>query len=263
MSGADKELRAEYCAAVLIQIASENKESAALQHPLDELGEKLRLRYRIAPTKKEVERAVEILENLEFAEVIDVGHARPHIFLPSGNFHGKGKNVFRDASLSLKLEDDYPILVAYKKLGETWLSEAVTEAFKEDYREEERLRSEEQLRFLKAMTTGYPDKAPAADRTVTVDHNSKQIQEIDEKLLELENVLEQSNEAGSIFGDHREVAKDEVGTLRRLMESARLRVSFFLDLSKRTLGWIAEKAGAAVVGDLAKSALKLIMNWLS
>lgn len=105
-------------------------------------------------------------------------------------------------------------------------------------------------------------KLPASDRTVSPSDNQEAYDQSISSLTEIELELKTSNEAGDIFGDDREVAVQEISTLRNIMASARVRAEPTLALARKCLGWIAEKAGTASVGELAKRALSSIIAWL-
>lgn len=260
MSEPSKRQKAEYCAAVLIQLATDHEKSNGLQYPIDELNDMLQHRYNMVPSEEDIQVAMEILEGLELGEKVEAGHARPYFFVPRGNFHRNSKDGMVAATLSFRLDGNFPILTAYRKLGETWLSEAVSKAYQSQYTEKLKHHDLQMKEIMEAMRS---TDVPAADRVVTIDHNSDEVIGIDEKLSELEQSLEKSNEVGAVLGDNRVAAITEVGILRKFLKSTELRVSIFLEVSKKSLSWITEKAGSAVVGDLAKSALKQIMNWLS
>jgi hypothetical protein len=107
------------------------------------------------------------------------------------------------------------------------------------------------------------DGAPASDRIVFPSDNQDAYDQSIASLENLENELKTSNEAGDIFGDDRELATQELSLLRNLISGARVRAEPAITLAKKSLGWIAEKAGAAAIGDMAKRALGFLIEWLS
>ncbi|WP_447724510.1 hypothetical protein [Sphingomonas koreensis] len=103
---------------------------------------------------------------------------------------------------------------------------------------------------------------PASDRIVSKSDNQEAYEHSVEALDNLQSALATGNEAGDIFGDDRDVVAQEVSTLASLVKQARVRAEPVIALARKCLGWIAEKAGSAAIGDLAKRALSSLMDWL-
>ncbi|WNO55035.1 hypothetical protein [Stakelama saccharophila] len=114
-----------------------------------------------------------------------------------------------------------------------------------------------------SVTIDFDEVAPASDRFVSKSDNEAAYQEAIGSLAKLEDELATSNEAGSIFGDEKPVVETEVSVLFTLLDKGRVRAVPVIEYAKRCLGWIAEKAGAASIGELAKQALLAILHWLS
>ena len=105
---------------------------------------------------------------------------------------------------------------------------------------------------------------PAAGRFVSRTHNASDFESLDASLTELEASLSAgNNEAGEIFGDDRVAIAEEVAALRALINSTKVRLTFALEMARRSLGWISEKAGAAAIGEIAKKALAFAISWLT
>lgn len=136
---------------------------------------------------------------------------------------------------------------------------------------------EKELRDPDSVISKYRDKGledledqlirargiPASDRIVLRSDNEPAAEEAVGALADLENELRSnSNEVGDISGDDLEIAIGEVDRLTQMANQRRIRVAPLLALARKTLGWIAEKAGAAGVGDLAKRALATLFDWL-
>jgi hypothetical protein len=130
----------------------------------------------------------------------------------------------------------YPILFEYSQFGQDWLLETWADNF----------------------GSNLPDSS-----FVDVDPNSAEFREIDSTLQELENKIAHGNEGGDIFGDDKLIVAEEVGQLRQLLAQTRLRISAATERARTTLRWISEKATGAAIGDLAKRALDMIIDWLS
>ncbi len=104
---------------------------------------------------------------------------------------------------------------------------------------------------------------PASDRMVDLGHNQAAVDQVDADLASAVKVLQESNEVGDLFGDDRQPAIDEIEGLRKMLTSARLRAEAFRSSAQSTLRWISEKGAGTVIAELAKIALKHILNWLS
>jgi hypothetical protein len=104
---------------------------------------------------------------------------------------------------------------------------------------------------------------PASDRIVSPADNQAAYDQSIESLTNLEIELKTSNEAGDIFGDDRDLVVRELSLLNSLISGARVRAEPAIALAKKSLGWIAEKAAGAAIGDMAKRALGYLMDWLS
>ena len=80
---------------------------------------------------------------------------------------------------------------------------------------------------------------PASDRIVDRADNQTQTEEALALFDEIEGELaSQSNEIGEAFGDERELALAEVRELETIVSRPRFRAQPFLDLARKTLGWI-------------------------
>ncbi|WP_397505874.1 hypothetical protein [Qipengyuania sp. R86523] len=105
---------------------------------------------------------------------------------------------------------------------------------------------------------------PASDRIVNRTDNQDLADQAVASLADLRDELSsQSNEIGEAFGDDREIAINEIEQLSSMVEKPRIRVNSILAYARRSLSWIAEKAGGASVGDLAKRALAIFIEWLT
>jgi hypothetical protein len=102
------------------------------------------------------------------------------------------------------------------------------------------------------------DAVPAADRTVTLDHNSAAYREAIE---ELDNVIEaatNSNELGAIDSAEKERVIAELEAGKRILKSEQVSVLNIRGLLGKTLSWLGEKFAAGIVGQLAQTAWALI-----
>ena len=104
---------------------------------------------------------------------------------------------------------------------------------------------------------------PASDRIVSSKDNQLAYERAVEALEDLHVQLGTNNEVGAALGDSRDLAVVEVSTLSALLRTARVRAEPVMALARKSLTWIAEKAGSAAVTDLAKRALSAIIEWLT
>lgn len=104
---------------------------------------------------------------------------------------------------------------------------------------------------------------PASDRIVTLSDNQPEVVEVRQEIHRLEEQVRISNEVGEIFGDDRQIALEEISTLRAMFSRSRVRAAAAIAFASRSLGWIAEKGAAAAVGEAAKRLLQLIINLFS
>jgi hypothetical protein len=104
--------------------------------------------------------------------------------------------------------------------------------------------------------------APASDRIVSRSDNQTAYDQAVNTLDQLKSELITSNEAGDALGDDGDIAVAEVSALSRIIAEARVRADSTLSFARKCLAWIAEKAGAASVGELAKRALGYLISWL-
>jgi hypothetical protein len=150
-----------------------------------------------------------------------------------------GKEIYRP---NLVKYNCYKILRRYHEFGGDFIVKALEAIANRGYQSELTLES---------------------DRTVLSTDNQEAYDQSIESLKELETELKTSNEAGIIFGDDREIAIQELSFLRNIISGTRVRVEPAIAFAKKSLGWIAEKAGSAAIGDIAKRALGFLIEWLS
>jgi hypothetical protein len=143
---------------------------------------------------------------------------------------------------NLSKYNKYPVLKRYHEFGREFIEQAL------------------QTISIRGYENGT---VPASDRMVTPSDNQEAYDNSVASLAELESELRISNEAGDVFGDDRQVAAQEISTLQILIAGARVRSEPTLAFAKKCLSWIAEKAGAAAIGELAKRALASLIAWLS
>jgi hypothetical protein len=113
---------------------------------------------------------------------------------------------------------------------------------------------------LKAANRVFNVPIPAADRTVSLGHNSLEKKEMLVKLDELIEAVEQTNDFPG-DGDDKELVVAELSAGRRLLQAANVRVAAIRETLQPALKWIAEKAAGAAIskmaGDLAGWLMKL------
>lgn len=114
-------------------------------------------------------------------------------------------------------------------------------------------------RRFESETAGKKDiEVPAADRTVTLDHNSEPYREAVTALEVLENTIRQANDYPDAEDKEQRIA--EVSAARRLLSSARVRVGAVVALlgsgityfATHLAGTAIDRASAAVVDAFTK-----------
>lgn len=127
-----------------------------------------------------------------------------------------------------------------------WLTD---EGYK--YAEEIAEKSEDQ-------STEESETAPAADRIVGFDHNSSEFRQILLEAEKLELNLDRPNDIGDMSPRALDVAREEVGFLKRLLSADFIRPAHVWRVAKSTLKWLGEQAAGALVGQLALGLLALL-----
>lgn len=92
---------------------------------------------------------------------------------------------------------------------------------------------------------------PAADRVVTLDHNSTEFKEFSGALERLTNHLGKANDTGGFSSEEMNVVKTEVAELAILEGSEPIRPAQQWLKARSTLFWIISKASGAVIETLA------------
>jgi hypothetical protein len=104
---------------------------------------------------------------------------------------------------------------------------------------------------------------PAADRVVTLDHNSAGYQRIEEQLDKLAEVVRGSNEVRRADPDEADQRIAELDAGTRLLKARRVRLAAIATVLVPALLWVAEKFADTIVGNLATQlieALKLMLG---
>jgi hypothetical protein len=113
------------------------------------------------------------------------------------------------------------------------------------------------LKLSLAPSVVIPESIPAADRTVTVDHNSVEFRSGREKLDKLIDEVRSSNEFAGPPEDKAQ-AVAELSAARRLLDATKVRAHQLLELAKPALQWIADNFSKEAVKELAKG----VSAWL-
>jgi hypothetical protein len=98
--------------------------------------------------------------------------------------------------------------------------------------------------------------APASDRTVPLDHNSRAYRDAVSSLENVEKALRESNEYPD--AEDREQRIAELSATRRLLDAPRVDVDKIQALGVRVLRYLADKVAGAAIGFAALSALGLL-----
>ncbi|WP_265518993.1 hypothetical protein [Nitratireductor luteus] len=103
---------------------------------------------------------------------------------------------------------------------------------------------------------------PAADRIVSLDHNSAAFKEFKAALQELEESVRTSNDLGDMSSEEVEIARSEILQIASEKELQWMRPAHIWQVAKSTLLWISEQAAGAVIGALALAALAALAGLL-
>jgi hypothetical protein len=97
---------------------------------------------------------------------------------------------------------------------------------------------------------------PAADRTVSLDHNSQSYREAVERLDELTRSVQQLNDYRDREDKEQRIA--ELTSGRMLLSATRVRAAALWAVLNAPLRWLAEKFSGAIVGQLAAALFKAL-----
>lgn len=98
-------------------------------------------------------------------------------------------------------------------------------------------------------------EVPAADRIVSITHNSDAALSARSALSDLTSQLATGNDFGNLSEAEVEEAKREVWLLEQAIKQEAIRIDWIEPMAKACLLWIATKAAEQVVGTLALAAL--------
>lgn len=112
---------------------------------------------------------------------------------------------------------------------------------------------------LKAAARVFPPEIPASDRVVTLGHNSPEQIEALQKVDELIAAVTRANDFPGTQDDKEQIVA-ELSAGRKLLEAAKVRVGAAREVLQPKLIWLVEKAGGAIVGNLAGKLLEYLMS---
>jgi hypothetical protein len=112
--------------------------------------------------------------------------------------------------------------------------------------------------FCFEVATSTAAGAEDAEQFVARSDVRKEVERIEVALAELERRLMSDNDLSRELVDRREVILSELRSLRTIIAGNEFRPSVALGIAKRTLGWIADKAGGAAVGAAAVALLAML-----
>jgi hypothetical protein len=115
------------------------------------------------------------------------------------------------------------------------------------------------LSGLKAAQRVFGKAVPAADRTVTLGHNSPEQKQVLGKIDELVAAIEKANDFPG-DSDDKELIVAELSAGRRLLQAANVRVAAVRETLQPALKWILEKAAGAMIGKMAGDLLEYLVH---
>jgi hypothetical protein len=101
-----------------------------------------------------------------------------------------------------------------------------------------------------------PLLVPAADRTVTLDHNTQDYADAVLALEKVEQAVQQSNDYDDLADKDQRLAELSAG--RRLLQATRARAEVLIAVIHRALSHLAKKFADVTIGELAKAALSFL-----
>ncbi len=104
--------------------------------------------------------------------------------------------------------------------------------------------------------------APAANRIVEFDHNSKKYQQFKSLFDQLDQGIRTSNELGTMIAEDLQVMKSEIIQLRVQIDQEKARSAHIWTMAKSTLLWVVDNSASAVIGTLALSVLAALATLL-
>ena len=105
--------------------------------------------------------------------------------------------------------------------------------------------------------------APASDRIVSFSDNEQAAGRARKAVEALKQKIIETNDFPEDLAPFRDVVIDELGALQDLINKTVVRASIVLVFARRLLPWLADKAGGAAIGELAKRALAALIHWLT
>ncbi|MHC5307506.1 hypothetical protein [Bartonella sp. LJL80] len=110
-------------------------------------------------------------------------------------------------------------------------------------------------REIKKIFASSSIDVPASDRTVSINHNTPEYQELDKRLEELEKTLKTVN-SGDVGA--KEQAISEVGAMRRIWQAMTVRSTVLKTLFLGGLVWISTVFAETVAGQICTAAIELL-----
>lgn len=105
--------------------------------------------------------------------------------------------------------------------------------------------------------------APASDRIVRIDHNSRSFEITANGLEEISKDLEKSNEIGGLLGNYKEILLSEIRALQELFKSSYVRATAIFALAIPPLKFLAKEFSASSIGELAKKLIEEIFKMVT
>jgi hypothetical protein len=114
------------------------------------------------------------------------------------------------------------------------------------------------VRYADRLQNSAASAAPASDRIVTLDHNSRDYKETIDKIDKVVHEIESTNDIGDIPPDEFEARKTELSAGRRLLDATKVRLAAIRDGLYSILTWFASKFADKSAGELASAATKAL-----
>ena len=116
---------------------------------------------------------------------------------------------------------------------------------------------------LTGQRSVVPQDAPASDRIVRYDDNSAAFDEVRDGFRDLAKSLSEGNDVGKMTEAEVRQARQEVMMLRHAFGCDAINTDWLIEPTKKTLLWIANAAGEAVVGVAALGLLAIVIKYFA
>ncbi len=125
---------------------------------------------------------------------------------------------------------------------------------------EEGIQSAENILIKKGWSLDDYQPAPSVDRIISRLEEPELHAEIRQKLSDLSAAIAESNEAGDILGDEKDLIDDELNAAKEMSSKERFRLKRLTAFILPTLQFVASKFFGSAIGEAAKNLANLLFK---